>query len=128
MICLFYFGPWLPLCFCVNNMSHDAPSLLSADLWIAALLILLVMFVLVLVALLVFTGFICLRRRSLPSVLVSNHIHCSVELSSWCCSTKGSSCWKEPHCPSKLISKFIGGLKVFTHFFNCLFLGGEMSK
>ncbi|XP_031145547.1 uncharacterized protein LOC116043183 isoform X1 [Sander lucioperca] len=46
----------------------------GTDLWIAALLILLVMFVLVLVALLVFTGFICLRRRSLPSVLEIHHI------------------------------------------------------
>ncbi|XP_029314459.1 interferon alpha/beta receptor 2-like [Cottoperca gobio] len=47
------------------------PAHYTADTWISASLCLLVICAVVVVALLVYTGFICLKRRPLPSVLAS---------------------------------------------------------
>uniref|UniRef100_UPI0037E78084 interferon alpha/beta receptor 2-like isoform X2 n=1 Tax=Semicossyphus pulcher TaxID=241346 RepID=UPI0037E78084 len=49
------------------------PSTFSADAVISALLCVLLMFFVFTVALLVYAGFICLKRRPLPSVLTSLH-------------------------------------------------------
>ncbi|XP_022609597.1 uncharacterized protein LOC111228083 isoform X1 [Seriola dumerili] len=62
-----------------KNSNYSQPvcaftsRLYSADPWISAMLCLLVMFGVVVFGLLIFTGFICLRRRPLPLVLTSVH-------------------------------------------------------
>ncbi|XP_040913714.1 interferon alpha/beta receptor 2-like [Toxotes jaculatrix] len=48
-------------------------GIFSADPWISVVLCLLVIFSLVVLALLFFTGFICLKGRPLPEVLTSTH-------------------------------------------------------
>ncbi|KAA8588443.1 hypothetical protein FQN60_001637 [Etheostoma spectabile] len=67
----------------------STPGHVTADPWISALLIMLVVFVLAVVAVLVSTGFICLKRRSLPSVLEIHHIEGLVVVAS--CKTSLSS-------------------------------------
>ncbi|GAA6219747.1 cytokine receptor family member b2 isoform X1 [Lates japonicus] len=48
-------------------------GIFSADPWISAMLCLVVLFGVGVLALLVFTGFFCLKRRPLPRVLTSSH-------------------------------------------------------
>lgn len=55
-----------------DDDDDDGARLLRADVLIATLLCVMVFAAMAIVGLLVYTGFLCLRGRPLPSILVSN--------------------------------------------------------